>query len=254
MVFVKSISRFTPPMLSYNRSWVQNVVQSSSAGKPVNNFVDADIASMIFHTPQDILTDVKRVADPAHSYACVLNDPPEYRLGERIIVNVNLRNGFGDKLTTGGDEVRVMMKGKNKDAGLAGHVTDHNNGSYTAHVIAGWTGQSDIKIYILPKEIKNYFQHVRNDTIPRVIYGGFRRGKTIRYTACDTRSNILLKMYPQICNLTTANYGIGWYCGKPDSLNVSCSDWSTNQHQKQFKTPNSPPINETADEIALISK
>ena len=48
----------------------------------------------------------------------------------------------------GGDNLRARMYNSNQGAYIAGHVTDHDNGSYTATLNAIWPGNQTISVYL----------------------------------------------------------------------------------------------------------
>ena len=71
-----------------------------------------------------------------------------YNTGEIIEMYIILRDGNGKDRTRGGDKLRVRMFNTTQQAFVAGHVTDHRNGSYTATVPALWPGKQKISMLL----------------------------------------------------------------------------------------------------------
>ena len=71
-----------------------------------------------------------------------------YNTGEHIAVQITLRDRNGMTRTRGGDELRIRMFNTKQKAYINGHVTDHNNGSYTATLPAIWAGNQTISVWL----------------------------------------------------------------------------------------------------------
>ena len=50
--------------------------------------------------------------------------------------------------TRGGDKLRARMYNDKQGAYIAGHVTDHDNGSYSAKLPATWPGPQTISVFL----------------------------------------------------------------------------------------------------------
>ena len=111
----------------------------------------------------------------------------------------------------------------NKGTGSAGYVIDHKNGSYTGILRAFWTGSPLVKISMsFPKETIGLFVNnlLKNGMLFK-IYGVYKNDSGgIGYGKCG--------IHPynnNICNLTSQNYGMTWYCTLPETKGFSCKDW-----------------------------
>lgn len=208
-----------------------------------------------YYRTKVFLHNINTIVDTSKSVSYIVHKLSFYELGDKIQLHIDLYNGYGVKKTNGGDDIRIVMVERSKNAGIAGHVVDHRNGSYTAHVICAWVGEPVIKIFVVPEEAKPYFFHVINETIPRNIWGGFKKGKNQHYSWCDAHTKILAKMYKEVCNLTQANYGIPWYCGRPPESNVTCDGWSFNTISRpNSNLPRNAIPNVTEAEMNMMSR
>ena len=77
------------------------------------------------------------------------NNRTIYKVGEEIKLFITLRNGNNVSRSQGGDHLRVRIFNEHLNAYAAGHVLDHNNGSYTAVLRAIWPGKQTISLALL---------------------------------------------------------------------------------------------------------
>ena len=62
---------------------------------------------------------------------------------------ISLRNGYNVSRSQGGDHLRVRIFNGQSKAYAAGHVLDHNNGSYTAVLRAIWPGKQTVSLALV---------------------------------------------------------------------------------------------------------
>ncbi|KAK3576798.1 hypothetical protein CHS0354_002581 [Potamilus streckersoni] len=175
------------------------------------------------------VTDHMTVSNASRSNFIVLNQKPFYRLGEEIRVLVELFNGYGHRRTIGGDMVRVWMRDAKHNASSAALVKDNENGSYTATLVAFWSGLPEIKaVLIHSKEVIDTYYR-RRFKWPQVHYLSaiFEHPVTTNIketTVCNLVDSV--PKYTEICNLTRDNYDSPLYCVKPANHRLQCSDWT----------------------------
>ena len=91
-----------------------------------------------------------------------------FNTGENIELHIILRDGNGKDRTRGGDKLRVRMFNTTQQAFVAGHVTDHDNGSYTATVPALWSGNQNISVFLAyTREAVRAIYYIRKKVLKR---------------------------------------------------------------------------------------
>ncbi|XP_060067795.1 NXPE family member 3-like [Ylistrum balloti] len=141
-----------------------------------------------------------------------------------ISVRIDLYNGYGERLHTDGDLLRIWMTDTSNNANVNGYVTAIGNGSYIGQVMAVWKGKSVIKISIAntKEQIGLVLQYVEKYGLLRNIEATFRSADTniSENTQCSVKP-----VYGEICNFTEENHGLHWYCGRPRDTQLTCRDW-----------------------------
>ncbi|XP_052104803.1 uncharacterized protein LOC127737884 [Mytilus californianus] len=111
-----------------------------------------------------------------------------------------------------------------KGAGSVGYVADYGNGTYIGVIKALWSGSPHIKISLsFPKEsIGLFVNYIYRNGMLRTLKGVFKnaRGETGK-GLCGIHT--LTKH--GICDFTSLNYGMRWFCSLPDAPGFKCSDW-----------------------------
>ena len=72
-----------------------------------------------------------------------------FKTGDKIEVFIILRDGYKKQREKGGDDLRVRTFNDDLNAYAAGQVKDHNNGTYTASVLAHWSGKHFIEVMLV---------------------------------------------------------------------------------------------------------
>jgi hypothetical protein len=133
--------------------------------------------------------------------------------------------------TIGDDVIVVWARQANGDGSVSGHVIDHKNGSYTASVKVYWTGKTKVTLKLASslentclrmKALRKYGNTVFAMQKAWGIRGTFRTNLLKELTACG--ANKMIFGYEKVCNFTSLNGGMSWYCGKPKHLKIKCSD------------------------------
>ncbi|CAC5423878.1 unnamed protein product [Mytilus coruscus] len=145
-----------------------------------------------------------------------------FTTGDIIAFKIILHNERGDVLTDAGDFIKMWMT--EKGAGSVGYVVDYGNGTYIGVIKALWSGSPHIKISLsFPKEsIGLFVNYIYRNGMLRTLKGVFKnaRGETGK-GLCGIHT--LTKH--GICDFTSLNYGMRWFCSLPDAPGFKCSDW-----------------------------
>ncbi|XP_053390597.1 NXPE family member 3-like, partial [Mercenaria mercenaria] len=149
-------------------------------------------------------------------------------IGDAIRLNVILFDGYGKKKSVGGDHLRARLYSIDKKAFTAGLIRDHENGTYTVHFEALWSGQANIQIELLfPRELIATMLRIRNKRHFRSILAGFQSLNYTEETFC-TSDDLALKNetgQTKLCIFSYWNNTIPWYCAKPVTKNLTCNDF-----------------------------
>lgn len=89
-------------------------------------------------------------SDPARSTFAVLPGRPggEWRVGDQLEVMIQMYDFRGSHKKSGGDVLLAQMHNRELDAGVAGQVVDHLNGSYTAVFSLLWEGEAQVEVML----------------------------------------------------------------------------------------------------------
>ncbi|VDH94312.1 Hypothetical predicted protein [Mytilus galloprovincialis] len=161
---------------------------------------------------------------PKSTVEIIYNKSATFTTGDIITLRIILHNKNGDVLTDGGDFINIWMSEKGKGASSAGYVVDHGNGTYIGVIKALWRGSPHIKIAMsFQKEsIGLFVNYLYKYGMLRTLKGVFKnaRGETAK-GICGIHT--LTKH--GICDFTSMNYGMRWFCSLPDKPGFTCSDW-----------------------------
>ncbi|XP_071136694.1 NXPE family member 2-like isoform X2 [Mytilus edulis] len=179
------------------------------------------------------------------------NKSATFTTGDIITLRIILHKENGDVLTESGDFLKVWMSEKGKGAGSAGYVVDHGNGTYIGVIKTLWSGSPNIKISLsFPKEsIGLFVNYIYKNGMLRTMKGVFKnaRGETGK-GPCGIHT---LQKHG-ICDFTSKNYGMRWFCSLPDKPGFDCSDWYSiigDTNVSTFTTTQSNFISSTSNKI-----
>ncbi|XP_046346502.1 NXPE family member 3-like [Haliotis rufescens] len=169
--------------------------------------------------------DLNRLPSEVQSRVVHTSSKTVYNLGETVKVKILLYDAFKRPLHRGGDILTVSMDGQN-GASSAGRIIDHQNGSYTGILRAMWTGSCSIVANILCTR--------ESFAMTYQLINGFRTSMNLTcvFELEALRETTLAYPSPapfpgqRLCNLTAENYGMPWYCVKPTTPGLLCSDWT----------------------------
>ncbi|XP_046549617.1 NXPE family member 3-like [Haliotis rubra] len=169
----------------------------------------------------ELTSDVRRLSSGKNSRLHL--DRRAVALGEVFRIRIHLYDDYNQPLHRGGDLLAVLMDNTTLGATSVGRVIDHRNGSYTAMLRAMWRGTATISVTVLcgREAVSTYMRLMNPLTDVQKVFCVFEfdgmRTETIGYPSPDP-------LEEDVCNMTSENYGLAWYCVKPDKRFL-CSDW-----------------------------
>ncbi|XP_036977172.1 NXPE family member 3-like [Acanthopagrus latus] len=164
---------------------------------------------------------LEETSDPAHSTFTILpgKDGRQWQIGDQLEVTIKMRDFKGRPKNTGGDVLLARLHNPSLEAGVAGKVVDHLDGTYTAVFSLLWEGSAQVQVTLVhPSEAVTVLRRLSVEEPDRIYFKSvFRSGNLSQTTTC----NICLRptQQPQ-CNYTDVRTGEPWFCYKPQ--NLSC--------------------------------
>ncbi|XP_045202402.2 NXPE family member 3-like [Mercenaria mercenaria] len=147
-----------------------------------------------------------------------------------IVVAIETYDMKNNSKTVGDDVIVVWASQSDGDGLVSGHVIDHKNGSYTGTVKVFWTGFTKVNVKLASslentclrlKALKKYGNTVFAMQKAWGIRGTFRTNLIREDTVCGTNQKIF--GFKDVCNFTSLNGGMSWFCGKPKHTKLPCS-------------------------------
>ncbi|XP_045172605.2 NXPE family member 3-like [Mercenaria mercenaria] len=148
-----------------------------------------------------------------------------------IVVNIETFNKKNVKKSRGGDIIFVWANQPSGDGRVPGKVIDHGNGSYTGMIRVFWKGRTKIYVRLVStaentclryKALKKYGNIVYTLRQPYGLRAIFVDKNVTELTPCNT--NNFIYGSSQLCNFTTLNGGMSWFCGHPTRHTFRCTD------------------------------
>ncbi|XP_025108684.1 NXPE family member 4-like isoform X2 [Pomacea canaliculata] len=173
------------------------------------------------------LTDVNAAATHTTSLLQLAGLVPNrtYRQGEVVTVRVDIRDAHSRPANKGGHSVRVWMADRARGLSAAASVADLNNGSYLASFPVLWAGRTTVFAALMEsREYRRILLHgldTRKTSQP--VFAGFTMGNISETTFC--LSVPVIPSTAEVCNFTSVNDGLPWYCGRPTNPELTCDDW-----------------------------
>lgn len=156
----------------------------------------------------------------------------------------------------GGDIFLLWAEQKQEDGRSVGNVTDNGDGTYTGEVRFYWRGATTIRVKLgCTLETfcrrKNAMLKYGNSAFALKKPWGMKALFQTNATKEETRCGIYDKIqgYTKLCNLTTLNDGIPWFCGKPNSEKLNCED-VYEYNEGNFMRLNGDPKPDSAEVIS----
>ncbi|XP_065807422.1 NXPE family member 3-like, partial [Labrus bergylta] len=164
-----------------------------------------------------------QTSDPAHSIFTILpgRGGVDRHVGDQLEVMVQIYDFQGNPKKSGGDVLLARLHNRALEAGVAGRVVDHLNGSYSAVFPLLWEGSAHVEVTLVhSSEAVTVLHRLNREHPERVLFKSlFHSGSSSETTSC----NVCLRQtnQPQ-CNYTDLRTGEPWFCYKPKKL--SCDD------------------------------
>ncbi|XP_070710006.1 NXPE family member 3-like [Pempheris klunzingeri] len=163
---------------------------------------------------------LEKTTDPAHSKFVIL--PPQrgggqWHVGDQLEVMINMYDFKGHPKKSGGDVLLARLHNPKLVAGVAGHVVDHLNGSYSAVFTLLWEGSAQVQVTLVhPSEAVTILHRLTSEQPDRVHFKSlFRSGSHSETMMC----NICLRPNQRpLCDFTDIRTGEPWFCYKPKKL------------------------------------
>uniref|UniRef100_A0A3Q2D490 Neurexophilin and PC-esterase domain family member 3 n=1 Tax=Cyprinodon variegatus TaxID=28743 RepID=A0A3Q2D490_CYPVA len=156
-------------------------------------------------------------SDPARSSFTILppNGGRSWHVGDQLEVLIKMYDFYGRPKEFGGDFLLVRLHNPILDAGVAGKVLDHRNGTYSAIFSLLWEGRV---ILVHPSEGIVVLEKLTQEQPDRIYFRSlFRQGSVNKSAIC----NICLNKPHRLCNYSDPITGEPWFCYKPK--NISCN-------------------------------
>ncbi|XP_075702231.1 NXPE family member 4-like [Rhinoderma darwinii] len=167
--------------------------------------------------PNITLTDLDKVSSARRSRSTILNPKTRYCVGDKLLVQIEMFDNFGNKKTYGGDFIKARISTPNLQAAASGQVEDFNNGTYHVHFTLVWEGRVYISIVLYhPSEGIAALWRARNKDYGLIYFiGTIVNGNQSVKSECGFKLN----SDKNICEYRNEKDDEAFYCYKPDSLN-----------------------------------
>ncbi|XP_041636991.1 NXPE family member 3-like isoform X2 [Cheilinus undulatus] len=164
---------------------------------------------------------LNQTSDPSHSTFTMLprKGGGEWHVGDQLEVMIQMYDFRGKAKEYGGDFLIAWLHNRTLEAGVAGRVLDHLNGSYSAVFSLLWEGRAQVEVTLVhPSMAVTVLRRLNREHPDRIIFNSvFRSGSISENTNC----NVCLRQTNQTqCNFTDLRTGDPWFCYKPK--NLSC--------------------------------
>lgn len=149
----------------------------------------------------------------------------------RIVMHIETFSLKNISKQNGNDIIFVFAKQIKGDGRVSGYVIDHKNGSYTGMIQVFWTGRTHVYIKLGStientclriKALQKYGNIVYTLKEPYGLRAGFVMNGTTELTPCNTNDFIYGSF--SVCNFTTLNGGMSWFCGSPTKDSLTCAE------------------------------
>uniref|UniRef100_A0A672HF74 Neurexophilin and PC-esterase domain family, member 3 n=1 Tax=Salarias fasciatus TaxID=181472 RepID=A0A672HF74_SALFA len=162
---------------------------------------------------------INDTSDPAHSSFIILpkKGGGQWIVGDQLKVRIKMFDYHGHPKKYGGDFILARLHSPALDAGVAGQVLDHLNGTYSVVFPLLWEGSAQVEMTLVhPSEAVAVLHWLTYYQPDRLDYNTqFRSGSVRETTIC----NICLPPTQEpICDYTDVRTGEPWFCYKPKTL------------------------------------
>ncbi|KAK9525309.1 hypothetical protein VZT92_016031 [Zoarces viviparus] len=164
---------------------------------------------------------LEQTSDPAHSTFTILPGMKggQWHVGDQLQVMIQTSDFQGRPKKSGGDFLLTRLHNRKLEAGVAGQVVDHLNGSYSAVFSLLWEGDAQVEVTLVHSgEAISVLNRLNREQPDRIYFKSlFHSGSLSETSFC----NVCLRPTQQpLCNYTDLRTGEPWFCYKPK--NLSC--------------------------------
>uniref|UniRef100_A0A672J7B5 Neurexophilin and PC-esterase domain family, member 3 n=1 Tax=Salarias fasciatus TaxID=181472 RepID=A0A672J7B5_SALFA len=142
-----------------------------------------------------------------------------WRIGDQLEVLIQIRDYHCRPKKYGGDVLLARLHSPAREAGVAGRVVDHLNGTYSAVFPLLWRGTAKVEVTLVhSSEAVKVLSRLTSEHPDRIFFKSlFRSGSETHFAVCNV---CLRPSRAPLCNYTDVRTGEPWFCYKPK--NVSC--------------------------------
>ncbi|XP_041661034.1 NXPE family member 3-like [Cheilinus undulatus] len=162
---------------------------------------------------------LEQTTDPAHSTFTILplSGGVQWHVGDQLEVGIQMKDFQGHAKKSGGDFLLARLHNRKLEAGVAGRVVDHLNGSYSAVFTLLWEGSAQVEVTLVhPSEAVSVLQQLAREQPFRIFFKStFRSGTVSENSSCNA---YLRQTNQPLCNFTDPRTGEPWFCYKPKKL------------------------------------
>ncbi|KAM9328826.1 NXPE family member 3-like isoform 1-T2 [Pholidichthys leucotaenia] len=162
---------------------------------------------------------LNQTSDPTHSTFTILpgRKGGQWYIGDQLEVMIKIYDFQGHPKKSGGDLLLARLHNPKLNAGVAGQVVDHLNGSYSTVFSLLWEGSAQVEVILVhPSEAITVLRKLTIEHHDRIFFkSDFRSGKITETTTC----NVCLDLTKQpVCNYTDLHTSESWFCYRPKKL------------------------------------
>ncbi|XP_049892757.1 NXPE family member 3-like isoform X1 [Epinephelus moara] len=180
---------------------------------------------------------LEQTSDPAHSTFTILprRGGGQWQVGDQLEVMIKISDLQSCPKKYGGDFLLARLHNLKLGAGVAGHVVDHLNGSYSAVFSLPWEGDAQVEVTLVhSSEAITVLRRLTREHPDRINFRSlFRSGSLSESSIC----NVCLRPTQQpLCNYTDLRTGEPWFCYKPKALSCNARiDHAMGEHKQHLK-------------------
>lgn len=206
----------------YQRNHTDVAVHTNPGSEPNEQHLET-------YSQQTHPADVKR----DRYYSVMILNKTAIRVGDILKLQITALNSQGKLWTCKGDILRLWATGLNDTSGVAGDVTQNNDGTYIGTILVPWDGyfQLHLRLGQTYSSYMKYFHFVNMYGSSRFFQGQYYK---VQEKGPTLSENVLCgpiipdsRVYKRdfMCNVTQINYENDWYCQAPTNRQLNCNDW-----------------------------
>ncbi|KAE8620314.1 hypothetical protein XENTR_v10010190 [Xenopus tropicalis] len=166
-------------------------------------------------SPPSSITNFNLSTNPKECWYELLSPRSIYRVGETLVVLITAKDHYGYVKSYGGDFFQAKLHSRKIKAGVTGHVTDLNNGTYLATFLLPWEGEAQVNIRLIhSSEAVSVLKDKRESRPDKVYFNGyFHFNGSSEVTECN-----IVVQGGDVCNYSDPVTGDTWQCLTPQKM------------------------------------